>query len=372
MSTEGSAVAGSLAATLQAAEVHKVIAGEREYSIAGREVLFDARHQVHLVSGLEVNPACRFSHERWALRDTEDITLAAALDLVPGPSAAKTLFVPDNAFVSRLVCPGCDREEQGLRLRVSLDVFSLACPDCAHPRIVRGFDLLDRLSTANLAATDFERSLTQLGLRRGEVFGVEGEDGRPVYFVLDAPAAGGVSAVVAGLGNIGSFLAPHLARMEKITRVVLCDPDHYEPGQQLGQDLPADAVGRSKARVQAARMRAIRPDMSVEAFVAPVESLPLGVLRDSIVVSCLDSRLARVRLGARAWRVGSPFVDAAVGGGASLLVRTNVYLPEPGAACFECAMEPSDYERLEQVFPCEEASAPPSFPSHSESEVTRG
>lgn len=355
MSTQGIALAGSLAATLQAAEVYKLVAGEREHSIAGSEVLFDARHQVHLVSRLTANPTCRFSHERWSLCDVDDLTLEAAFQLVPGPLAHKSLFVPDHAFASRLGCLDCVREEQLLHLRESLDVFSLACPGCGQPREIRGIDLVDRLLGAQLAASELQLSLTQLGLRRGEVFGVEGEGGEAAYFVLGAAKESGVSIVVAGLGNIGSFIAPHLARIAEIDHVVLCDPDHYEVGQPLGQDLPEDAVGRGKAEVQAERMRAIRPDMSVEAFATSVEALPLGVLRDSIVVSCLDTRVARLRLAARAWRVGSPFVDAAVGGGSSLLVRTNVYLPDSGAACFECAFEPSDYAQLEQIFPCEGA-----------------
>jgi molybdopterin/thiamine biosynthesis adenylyltransferase len=166
--------------------------------------------------------------------------------------------------------------------------------------------------------------------------------------------AEGVSLVVAGLGNIGSFLAPHLARMEGVSCIVLCDPDAYEPGQQIGQDIPADAVGRNKAEVQAARLRAIRPELHVESFAAPIEDLPLGRLHRAIAVSCLDSRTARLHLASRAWRVSSPFVDAAVGGGSSLLVRTNVYVPSASAACFECSFEPSDYAALEQVFPCDE------------------
>jgi molybdopterin/thiamine biosynthesis adenylyltransferase len=74
-------------------------------------------------------------------------------------------------------------------------------------------------------------------------------------------------------------------------------------------------------------------------------------------VSCLDSRAARLRLAARAWRAGSPFVDAAVGGGASLLARTTVYVPEEGAPCFECAFDETDYAALEQVEPCAGAAA---------------
>lgn len=358
MSTQGNALAGSLAATLQATEIYKLISGGRENSVAGSEALFDARHQKHYLSRLDRNPRCRFSHEQISLRKASSLTLEEAFALTPGPEHQKSLFVPDGPFVSRLICDACDHREELWRLRDSLDVFALACPRCASSRSVRGFDLAERLRGAGLRPEDLGRSLADLGIRNGEVFGIEGEHAAPQYFILaDSEMldveAGSASLVVAGLGNIGSFLAPHLARIEEVCHVVLCDPDVYEPGQQIGQDIPTDAVGRNKAEVQAERLRAIRPGLQVESFAAPIERLPLGMLHGAITVSCLDSRAARLHLAARAWRVDSPFVDAAVGGGSSLLVRTNVYIPAPDAACYECAFEASDYEKLEQVFPCD-------------------
>ena len=358
MSTLGNAMAGSLAATLQAIEIHKLISGERESSIAGSEVLFDARHQTHYVTRLDRNPNCRFSHERFSPRATTSRTLGEAFALTPGPSRQKSILVLDHQFVSRLICGACDHAERLWRLRDSIDFLSLACPRCGKQRAVRGFDLSERLVGANCAPEDADRTLWDLGFRDGDVFGIETENLPTQYFVLrDLEVldneASGVSVVCAGLGNIGSYLSAHLARMEEISHVVLCDPDVYEPGQEIGQDIPVDAIGCSKTVVQAERLRSIRPDLMVESFPAPVERLPLGRIHDAIVVSCLDSRVARLHLASRAWRVGSPFVDAAVGGNSSLLCRTNVYLPEPDAACFECAFEASDYEKLEQVFPCD-------------------
>jgi hypothetical protein len=358
ISTNGNALAGSLAATLQATEIQKLISGDLENSIVGSEVLFDPGHQLHYVTRLGRNERCRFSHERYSLRSVRCASLGEAFELTPGRRDQKSLFVPDRPFVSRLICDACDDEERLWRLRASLDLFSLACPACARPRTIRGFDLADRRLAAGLTSAQLNRSLADLGIQEGEVFGIEVADGRTQHFVLvdseiDARESAGVSLVVAGLGNIGSFLGPHLARMNGVVNVVLCDPDAYEVGQQLGQDIPEKSVGRNKAEVQAERLRAIRPELEVEAFAGPVEHLALGRLKGSIVVSCLDSRVARLHLAARAWRVGSPFVDAAVGGGSSLLVRTNVYIPGPDAACFECAFEAADYEALEQVFPCE-------------------
>ena len=361
MKTNGNPVAGALAAALQAVEIDKLLGGDREHLLAGREALFDARHQVHLVSRLDRNPACRFSHEHWSLASLPDLPLGEALALAEGPPGDRRLFVPGHAFVSRLSCDTCGLEEVPWRLLLgspgSLSGCAPSCPRCGARRAIRGFDLVEQLSADFLPPLLLEGSLAERGLRPGEVFGVASEARPPRYFALadanrGASPSGATDLVVAGTGNIGSFLAPLLARMERVGRVTLCDPDVYEPGQQVGQDIPLAAVGRGKAEVQAERMRAICPGLPVEVFRALVEELPLGALWGAITVSCLDSRAARLGLAARAWRVGSPFVDAAVGGGSSLLVRTNMYLPEPGAACFECAFEARDYENLDQATPC--------------------
>ena len=350
MPTHGNALAGSLAASLQAIEVGKLLAGERDSLAAGREVLFDAQSHSLVVSRLARHPDCRFSHERWSVDSLSGLTLRDALAT---GGAASRLFVPDSAFVSKLVCATCDCVEEIWRLRESVDERLLRCPRCGAHRSVRGFDLVERISADCVPAPLLDRPLEERGLRTGEVFGVEGAAGVARYFALglDAKAPAG-TLVVAGLGNIGSFLAPLAARQPAVTRMILCDPDVYEAHQLAGQDIEAAAAGRGKAEVQAERLRRIRPALRVEAFTAPVEQLPLGRLLGAIAVSCLDSRAARLRLAARAWRVGSPFVDAAVGGGPSLLARTSVVLPEADAACFECSFDDSDYAALDQTLPC--------------------
>jgi hypothetical protein len=350
-STNGNALAGSLAATLQAVEIEKLIAGEREHLAAGREILFDARSHALVASRLVRNPTCLFSHERAPIGSAAGLTLRAALAL--GDGAGASLFVPDSPFVAKLVCERCDCTTEVWLHRNALGERALLCPRCGETRAVRGFDLFERISAETVPGRLLDRPLAERGLRAGEVIGIsEGE--RTHYFALDLERApsDGATLVVAGLGNIGSFLIPLVARLPSVAGVILCDPDVYEARQVFGQNIAADAAGRSKADFQAERMRAIRPDLRVESFTAPVEHLPLGRLIGAIAVSCLDSRVARLRLAARAWRVGSPFVDAAVGGGASLLARTAVYLPDEGAACFECAFDESDYAALEQVLTC--------------------
>ncbi|HEY7545044.1 MAG TPA: ThiF family adenylyltransferase, partial [Blastocatellia bacterium] len=50
-------------------------------------------------------------------------------------------------------------------------------------------------------------------------------------------------------GNIGSHLAPHLARMPEVGRVTLIDKDFYESTNLRSQDITARDVGKSKAAV---------------------------------------------------------------------------------------------------------------------------
>ncbi|MBW2270511.1 MAG: ThiF family adenylyltransferase [Deltaproteobacteria bacterium] len=361
MATLGNPHAGQLAATFQAIEIQKLVTGEMENVAAAREVLNDARHHAHLVSQLVRNPHCRFAHEpSWEITSTPDLPLGAALELAGGSAADSRLAVPDSAFLSQRVCPDCDLVEAVWRLREGLGRASLPCPRCQAARPPRGFDLQTELSQQALPAPLLERPLSERGLRAGEIFAVEAPGSLPRYFELLGPRPAqpgpqsepGRDIVLAGLGNIGSFGVPALARIPGLGRVTLCDFDRYEEGNQFGQDFAPWAVGHNKAEAQAMRLRGLHPGLDVRAFPGRAEDLPLGRLRGAITVSCLDSRAARLRLAARAWRVGSPFVDAAVEGGESLLVRTSVILPSDDGPCFECAMSPEDYANLEQVFPC--------------------
>lgn len=354
MATQGNAPAGSLAASLQAIEVGKLLDGGVSGPVVGCEMLLDAGSHALVVSRLVRNPACRFSHERRPIGAAARLTLREALALGGGDAC---LFVPDAAFVSKLACAACGLVEEPWLLLDPTGERTIACPRCAARREVRGFDLVERITAAGVPAALLDRPLEERGLRPDEVFGVEGDDTAQYLALRPNGAPPRATLVVAGLGNIGSFLAPLVARMPAVERLLLCDPDVYEPHQLAGQDIGPGAVGRNKAEAQAERLRALRPGLCVEAFAAPVERLPLGALVGAITASCLDSRAARLRLAARAWRAGSPFVDAAVGGGPSLLVRTSVHLPEPDAACFECAFDDADYAALEQTFPCAGATA---------------
>jgi hypothetical protein len=108
-----------------------------------------------------------------------------------------------------------------------------------------------------------------------------------------------------------------------------------------------------KVQVQASSIHAIDPEKSVEPIAERVEAVPIGLLRESIIVSCVDNRRARQTINRIAWRCGSSWIDAAVDG--SSLVRVGAFSADSNAACLECNWDAGSYELLEQEYPCDGA-----------------
>jgi molybdopterin/thiamine biosynthesis adenylyltransferase len=143
----------------------------------------------------------------------------------------------------------------------------------------------------------------------------------------------------------------HITRMPEVGRVTLVDRDVYELGNLAGQDIVAADVGKPKAEVQARRLRRIKPRLDVRPIVDAVENLPLASLRGNVILTGLDSKIARQVVNEKAWQLGSPMIDAGVDG-PGLLARVSVYRPGPDRACIQCGWSDADYQSVEQVFPC--------------------
>jgi molybdopterin/thiamine biosynthesis adenylyltransferase len=171
--------------------------------------------------------------------------------------------------------------------------------------------------------------------------------------------------VVGAGGNIGSHLVPHLARLTEVMRVTLIDRDHYEQTNLRSQNVTTRDLGKTKAMVQAHRLRRINPTLLVHPIVDTVENVPLGHLRADIIVACVDSRSARQSINQIAWHLGIPWIDAGIRS-EGLLARINVYMPGPDSPCLECSWDAHDYNLLEQTYPCqgeEREPAPTNAPS---------
>jgi len=158
--------------------------------------------------------------------------------------------------------------------------------------------------------------------------------------------------VVAGAGgNTGSHLLPHLARMPQVARLILVDPDVYEEGNVAVQSIDRMDIGLPKVASQADKLRIIDPNLDVTALQERIEDVPRGLLRCDLLVSCLDSRVARQHVNEIAWRLNTPWIDCGILGSQNL-ARVNLYSTGPDAPCLECAWGPDDYSLIEQEYLC--------------------
>jgi molybdopterin/thiamine biosynthesis adenylyltransferase len=158
-------------------------------------------------------------------------------------------------------------------------------------------------------------------------------------------------AVLIGLGNIGSQAAALVGRLPVVTRMTLIDGDRYEARNLASQAIMPAEVGELKARVWAKRLRALRPELKIEAIPKRVEAIPMGKLRGDVLLAAVDTRLTRQHINQAAWTLGMPWIDAGVQADGGL-VRVELIEPAEGAPCYECSWDDRHYNSLEAAFPC--------------------
>lgn len=142
---------------------------------------------------------------------------------------------------------------------------------------------------------------------------------------------------VIGLGNIGGPVAGHLAMLG--IPAVLVDRGVVKQ-ENLGTQGFGDAdVGLPKVDARVRALARLNPAWRVEGLQADVARLGLGMLRGvSLIFSCPDNAAARVVVNELAFRLGIPWVDAAVdGSGQSCFSRVAAYGGTPASACYLCA-----------------------------------
>ena len=175
---------GALAASLQAIECEKILTGQAERAVVGRQVLIGAAHHRHFVTSYRRNPDCRFyGPETWKIRKLRlraaELSLSQAIDLAGrGVAGArlKSLRVEGTPFVRALTCAGCGRSRRLLRLQSRLRAAERECAGCGRRMEAAGRELLARLDAAALPERQLARTLHSLGLRRGDVFSVGTRD----------------------------------------------------------------------------------------------------------------------------------------------------------------------------------------------------
>jgi molybdopterin/thiamine biosynthesis adenylyltransferase len=171
-----SAALGDLAASLLAIEIARFMHGDRSGSIAGRQVILDARNRGIQVTADRRNPGCRFDHCTWEIEPwtcrMHEMTVSAALGQVG------SIAVAGHRFVNALTCPGCGGEVWSLRL----DRPAARCAACDRRMAPAGFDARDRLEVP-IEPEWLERTLAEIGLRDGDVV----SNGLKHYQLVEAP-----------------------------------------------------------------------------------------------------------------------------------------------------------------------------------------
>lgn len=169
-------------------------------------------------------------------------------------------------------------------------------------------------------------------------------------FELSRERPGAASVLIAGAGNIGSHLAPQLARAG-IGRIRIVDRDRVEAKNLATQAFRPEDVGRFKAEVLTEHLREAFPQQCIEARACELETLSPEEAGVAVLLGALDSRRARqVLVSEMGWPRGVPVVDGGVGEG--LLGRVQVFLPGPASACLECTWGRDDYRQLASEYPC--------------------
>ena len=160
--TMAPAALGALAASLMAVEIAKILRGDLDASVVGRQVIVDAQHHIMQVTAGRRSPYCRFNHRSWQIEpwscSPEAMTVGDALN------ALGSVRVEGHCFTCELACPVCGHRESSLRLNRPL----ARCPHCDRRMITAGFGLLERIDST-LVGEFMNLTLAQIGLRRGDI-----------------------------------------------------------------------------------------------------------------------------------------------------------------------------------------------------------
>lgn len=163
---------GALAAALQVLECQKLLSGDGEGLLVGRDLLLDARHHRHYVTTFRRNPECRMpDHAPWQIttlnvgpRNMSLGDLVALGKAVQGADAGLRIEVAGQHIAGALTCPACrDRQETWI-LERAVRRSAPRCPRCDCQMAINGFDLYDSVSADDVPRNELTRSLAEHGL----------------------------------------------------------------------------------------------------------------------------------------------------------------------------------------------------------------
>jgi molybdopterin/thiamine biosynthesis adenylyltransferase len=164
---------------------------------------------------------------------------------------------------------------------------------------------------------------------------------------------GSARLLLIGGGNIGAAAAATIAELG-FGFIRIIDRDTVELRNMVNQLYVSGDIGRPKAEALADHVRRINRSAEVEAIVADLEDVPLGLLTDvDLCLAGLDSNHARQVLNnGLAWPQGLPVIDGGVDGFGEPIGVVDVFVPGADNACRECAWGDEHYRQLGREMPC--------------------
>ena len=167
-----------------------------------------------------------------------------------------------------------------------------------------------------------------------------------------------IDLVIAGVGNIGLPFVDFVARMPGVRSVVLIDPEIFTGSNVFCQMVGLRNVGHSKVDVAAGRIAEANPALRIETLACRLEHAPRGLYRGRIIVSCLDSRIARALLSDIASMVGALlWLDAGVRPEGRLARVSAAFPSQAQAAGICCGWGPQDWNLAASEYSCAGAFA---------------
>ncbi|NEO46507.1 MAG: ThiF family adenylyltransferase [Moorea sp. SIO4A3] len=158
------------------------------------------------------------------------------------------------------------------------------------------------------------------------------------------------TVVIVGMGALGNEVARILA-MSGVGNLILCDPDRIEESNLSRTILFRQSdISRLKVEAAAAALVELNPQLTIEQRPLPlVHGVGLGELRDaSLVLSCLDSRSARLQLTGRCQLVRAPYID---GGTHPWGGEVRPYL-DPDGPCYGCGLSAEERSVADVPWSC--------------------
>lgn len=154
--------------------------------------------------------------------------------------------------------------------------------------------------------------------------------------------------LVIGAGALGNEIVKNLA-LVGVGHIDIVDMDRIEHSNLARCALFRDAdEGRFKSEVLAEAAALINPEVTIRAFVHPVQQFGIARLRDyDLAIGGLDNREARLWVNQAARLIGMYWVDGAIEG-----LQGVVRVFGPDGPCYECTLGEVDRQLLSHRRSC--------------------